>query len=193
MLEKLPAAIGHALHAQRAGLENIVFNLLDLGAGTGSIAVSSPAFHDQEKIPALYTADGAGISPPLAWSNISTGATGIALIVEDADAPTPQPLVHLIVVDLLPKDGVLPEGAIRHGGSNDVNARTGKNSYLQAAWLPPDPPTGHGVHRYIFQVFVLDSTPVFSDAPGRDEVLAALRKTAIASGCLIGTYERPER
>jgi Raf kinase inhibitor-like YbhB/YbcL family protein len=192
MLEKLPAAIGHALHAQRAGLENIVFNLLELGAGTGSMTVSSPAFRDQENIPAIYTADGTGISPPLAWGSIPNGATGLALIVEDADAPTPQPLVHLIVVDLLPKDGVLPEGAIRHG-SNDVNARTGKNSYLQAAWLAPDPPTGHGMHRYAFQVFALDSTPVFSGAPGRDEVLAALRKTAIASGCLIGTYERPER
>ena len=192
MLEKLPAAVGHALHAQRAGLENIVFNLLDLGAGTGAITVSSPAFRDQENIPAIYTADGTGISPPLAWGNISSNATGLALIVEDADAPTPQPLVHLIVVDLLPKDGVLPEGAIGHGGSNEVNARTGKNSYLQAAWLPPDPPTGHGVHRYAFQLFALDSTPVFSSAPGRDEVLAALRKTAIASGCLIGTYERPE-
>jgi Raf kinase inhibitor-like YbhB/YbcL family protein len=193
MLEKLPAALGRALHGQRAGLENIAFNLLDLGAGTGSITISSPAFRDQENMPAVYTADGPGISPPLAWSNISTSANGLVLIVEDADAPTPQPLVHLIVVDLLPKDGVLPEGAIRHGGGNDLHVRTGKNSYLQAAWLPPDPPTGHGVHRYAFQLFALDSTPIFADAPGRDEVLAALRKTAIASGCLIGTYERPAR
>ncbi|MEO7338654.1 MAG: YbhB/YbcL family Raf kinase inhibitor-like protein, partial [Caldimonas sp.] len=58
---------------------------------------------------------------------------------------------------------------------------------------PPDPPPGHGVHHYAFQVFALDaSAPPFSDTPGRDEVLEALRDHAIASGCLIGTYERPD-
>jgi len=193
MLEKIPSSIGHALQGQRAGLENIAFHLLELGAGTGTISVSSPAFHDHASIPAMYTADGSGISPPLAWSNVSSEAVGLVLIVEDADAPTPQPLVHLIAVELAPRDAALPEGAIRHDGSHSVNARVGKNSYLKATWLPPDPPTGHGVHRYAFQIFALDSTPVFSETPGRDEVLEALHHTAIASGCLIGTYERPER
>ena len=71
--------------------------------------------------------------------------------------------------------------------------KTGRNSYLQASWLPPDPPPGHGVHRYAFQLFALDgSAAAFSETPGRDEVLEALRDHAIASGCLIGTYERPD-
>ena len=62
----------------------------------------------------------------------------------------------------------------------------------QAAWLPPDPPPGHGVHRYAFQLFALDVAPTFSATPGRDEVIDALRAHAIASGLLIGTCERPD-
>jgi len=68
----------------------------------------------------------------------------------------------------------------------------GRNSYLRAGWLPPDPPPGHGTHRYAFQLFALAAGADFGDTPGRDEVLEVLRERAIASGCLIGTYARPD-
>lgn len=155
-----------------------------------AIEVRSPAFADHAPIPGNYTADGAGISPPIEWAGLPAAATSLILIVEDADAPTPRPLVHAIVVELPPHDGSLPEGALKsshHGGSG---FKTGRNSYLKASWLPPDPPPGHGPHRYAFQLFALAGGAVFSDTPGRDAVLDALRQCAIASGCLIGTYER---
>jgi len=69
----------------------------------------------------------------------------------------------------------------------------GRNSYLRQAWLPPDPPPGHGIHRYAFQLFALADGEPFKDAPGRHELIEALRKRAIASGCLIGTYTRDNR
>ena len=65
MLEKLPDFVGHALRDQRAGLDQIVFNRLPLRAGQGAIAVTSLAFVDHGPLPALYTADGDGVSPPL--------------------------------------------------------------------------------------------------------------------------------
>ncbi|MDB5842477.1 MAG: phosphatidylethanolamine-binding protein [Herminiimonas sp.] len=192
MLEKLPDAIGHALRNLRAGLENIAFNQIDLRAGTGSINLSSLAFNDHEPIPEQYTADGNGTSPPLEWTGIPAGATSLVLIVEDADAPTPHPLVHAIAVEIAPQDGSLPEGALNHSEHADSVLKVGRNSYLQANWLPPDPPPGHGVHRYAFQIFALAAGPDFSGTPGRDAILEALRERAIASGCLIGTYERPD-
>ena len=193
MLEKLPDALGHALREQRAGLDKTAFRLVDLRAGMGALEVKSLAFVDHAPIPAQYTADGAGLSPPLQWIGVPAGASSLVLIVEDADAPTPQPLVHAIVAELAAEDGALAEGAIASDDNPGAGYKTGRTSYLQASWLPPDPPPGHGVHRYAFQLFALDaSASPFSDTPGREEVLEALRDHAIASGCLIGTYERPD-
>jgi Raf kinase inhibitor-like YbhB/YbcL family protein len=192
MLEKLPDAIGHALRHRRAGLENIAFNLIDLRAGTAAVEVSSLAFNDHGPIPEQYTADGSGTSPPLEWTGIPAQAAALLLIVEDADAPTPHPLVHAIAVDLPPHDGSLSEGTLTNAEQAGSGMKLGRNSYLQASWLPPDPPPGHGVHRYAFQIFALGPGPEFSGTPGREAVLEALQQRAIASGCLIGTYERPD-
>jgi Raf kinase inhibitor-like YbhB/YbcL family protein len=191
VLENLPDAIGHALRGQRAGLDQIAYRSVDLRAGMGQIAVTSLAFADHAPIPARYTADGPGVSPPLQWSGVPQGAHSLVVMVEDADAPTPHPLVHAIVVDLPAEDGALAEAALPSKDHEGVALRVGRNSYLQAAWLPPDPPPGHGVHRYAFQVFAL-AGGAFDGTPGRDAVLEALREHALASGCLIGTYERPD-
>lgn len=191
MLEKLPDALGHALRGQRAGLEKLAFQAVDLRAGMGQITVASLAFADHAPIPARYTADGPGVSPPLQWTGVPPGAASLVLVVEDADAPTPQPLVHAIVVDLAPVDGALAEAALPSRDNDGADVRVGRNSYLQAGWLPPDPPPGHGVHRYAFEVFALVGGS-FAGTPGRDAVLEAIREHGIASGCLIGTYERPD-
>lgn len=215
MLENLPEAIGHALRNRRAGLDQVAFNLIDLGVGTASITVASMAFHDHGPIPERYTADGDGISPPLSWTGIPAGADALLLLVEDADAPTSHPLVHAIVVGIAPEDGALAEGGIdpEHAivesvtvstkssiptdssalsTPQDLQWRVGRNSYLQTNWLPPDPPPGHGVHRYVFQVFALGPGDPLPSTPGRDAVLEAIRTRGVASGMLIGTYDRPD-
>ena len=195
MLEKLPDVIGHALHGVRAGLDEIVFNTLGMREGMASIEITSAAFVDHGPLPPRCTADapdGEGVSPPLRWTGLPAGTASLLLIVEDADSPTPNPLVHAIVVDLPLTDGLLVEAAIPSPGNEGTSLNVGRNSALQAAWLPPDPPPGHGVHRYAFQLFALGQAPDFSDSPGRDEVVEALRAHAIASGLLIGTHERPD-
>ncbi|AEG92588.1 YbhB/YbcL family Raf kinase inhibitor-like protein [Ramlibacter tataouinensis] len=193
MLEKLPGAVGHVLRHRRAGLDKIAFHHSGLRAGLAAIQVSSLAFADHMPIPARYTADGEGLSPPLQWQGVPAGTASLVLIVEDADAPTPQPLVHAIVVDLAPEDGALAEGALQsadHEGTADVHE--GRNSYFRAGWLPPDPPPGHGSHRYAFQLFALGPGAPFSGTPGRDAVMDEVRARALASGLLIGTYARPD-
>ena len=192
MLEKLPDVIGHALHDVRAGLDAIVFNTLGLRGGMAAIQVKSLAFADHAPLPERYTADGIGRSPPVDWLQVPAEAVALLLLVEDADSPTPHPLLHAVVVDLPAGDGGLPEGALPSTDHEGAGVHAGRNSYLQVAWLPPDPPPGHGVHRYAFQVFALGSAHVFSTHPGRDEVIEVLRGKAIASGLLIGTCERPD-
>jgi Raf kinase inhibitor-like YbhB/YbcL family protein len=190
MLEKLPASLGRALRRARAGESELTINDPALADVPATIAVSSPAFGDGETIPERYTADGEGLSPPLAWRGVPPGAASVLLMIEDADSPTPEPLVHAIVWDLPGADGALPEGALPSGGHDGEGLRMGRNSYFSTRYLPPDPPRGHGPHRYAFQVFALRASPPFKGIPGRGAVHQALRQHAMAKGVLIGIYER---
>lgn len=193
MLEKLPGVVGHVLRDRRAGLEKLVFNRCGLRTGHGTLGLGSLAFADHAPIPARYTADGEGVSPPLHWQDVPANAASLLLIVEDADAPTGEPLVHAIVVDLPAGDSKLAEGALKSAGhEGDEEVHEGRNSYLRTGWLPPDPPPGHGQHRYAFQLFALAPGEPFTGTPGRDAVLQAVQERGIASGLLVGTYERPD-
>jgi Raf kinase inhibitor-like YbhB/YbcL family protein len=192
MLEILPEVLGHALRDRRAGMDKLVFNRCGMRQGLGMLTVTSLAFADHAPIPERYTADGDGLSPPLEWHGIPEGAAGLVLIVEDADAPTSEPLVHAIVVDIPPHEGSLHEGALSSPGHDGEDVHAGRNSYLRAGWIPPDPPRGHGQHRYAFQLFALREGDAFSGKPGRDEVLTAIQERGIAAGLLVGTYERPD-
>jgi Raf kinase inhibitor-like YbhB/YbcL family protein len=188
MLERLPPQVGHVLRGVRPGLEKILFNDAQLEAAA-SLPVHSRAFDDGAALPLRYTADGEGLSPPMRWHHVPAQARSVVVVIEDADSPTPKPLVHAIVWNLPGEDGVLGEGvlnAMQATGSVDL----GPNSMLQHAYLPPDPPPGHGPHRYAFQVFALDFAPERGEAPGRGKLLSLLRGHVLASGLLVGTYER---
>jgi Raf kinase inhibitor-like YbhB/YbcL family protein len=193
VLEKLPESVGHALLNQRAGMDKVLYNQLFRERQTGRLDLRSKAFVFNARIPKRFTADGEGISPPLEWDAVPEDTASLALIVEDADSPTPHPLVHAIVFDLGDVDGSIEEGALNSPHHTGCGLATGQNSFFQQAWLPPDPPRGHGEHRYVFQMFALRSGPPFSAAPGRGELIDVVLERAIAVGCLIGTYEREER
>jgi Raf kinase inhibitor-like YbhB/YbcL family protein len=188
MLEKLPEFVGHALQSRRAGLENVLSNKVLTGA-VFKLELSSPAFAPYGDLPVRFTADGDGIAPPLQWENVPENAASLVLIVEDADSPTAEPLVHAIAVNLDPQRVGIAEGELNES-DDDAAIRLGRNSYLRKTWLPPDPPPGHGTHRYAFQLFALTEGKPFSNAPGRSELAEAIRSRAIAAGYLIGTYER---
>ena len=194
MLENLPEQVGRALQGQRAGLENIALYRLLLERDIPRIDIHSLAFENMAAIPIRYTADGDGTSPPLAWRGVPQAATSVVLMVEDADSPTPRPLVHAIAVNLERCDGSLVEGALVSQDAAAIDeVEIGLNSFLKQGWLPPDPPPGHGEHRYAFQLFALREGPGFSSVPGRHELFDAIVERAIAAGCLIGTYERAKR
>jgi Raf kinase inhibitor-like YbhB/YbcL family protein len=193
MLEKLPDSIGEALRRQRAGLAHIVFYQLANPFDLAPIKVKSSAFNAETPIPVKYTADGIGLSPPLEWSSVPEEAHSVVVIVEDADSPTPRPLVHAIIVNLEAEDTHLPEGALNSPDHQGLGLQAGRNSYLMQTWLPPDPPPGHGTHRYVFQLFALRRGPDFSATPGRHEVLDTIASRAVAGGYMIGTYERAQR
>jgi Raf kinase inhibitor-like YbhB/YbcL family protein len=193
MLEHVPHWLGSLMHNVRAGHAKLAIVQDGIVTGDARLDLSSLAFADGGRLPERFTADGEGVSPPLAWHGVPAGTAALALLVEDPDAPAPNPLVHAVVWNLPPADGALPEGAIApdgHGG--DDGSDVGRNSYAQEGWLPPDPPTGHGSHDYVFQLFALDTAPQLDIDPGRSDLLEAIRGHVIAAGMLVGTYSRGE-
>lgn len=189
MLENLPSGVGRVLGNVRPGLDELVIDRPE-AATSGKLAVTSPAFADGGSIPVRFSQDGAKISPPLEWKGVPTGTAAVMLIIEDADSPTPSPLVHAIVADLPGRDGALAEGALPSPAGDGEPHAMGRNSFLKSGYLPPDPPPGHGPHRYAFQVFALRVAPDPARVTGRRALIEALKGNVLAKGCLIGTYER---
>lgn len=192
MLEHVPHWLGHALAGWRAGADKLVVAQPGLAPDL-ALALTSPAFAKGGRLPPRFTADGEGVSPPLTWGEPPVGTAMLALLVEDADAPTPQPLVHAVVWGMAADAGRLAEGAIVADGEGAAGRDVGRNSFLREGWLPPDPPTGHGAHRYCFQLFALgvgvgDPGP----SPGRSAFVEAIAGHVLAAGLLIGTYDRGE-
>ena len=193
MLEHVPFWLGALMHNVRAGHAKLTIVNPDLEVGTSSLELSSPAFANGARLPERFTADGDGVSPPLVWRDPPEGTSSLALIVEDPDAPAPYPLVHAVVWNIPTAENRLAEGAIvRDGSGAPDGSDVGRNSYLSEGWLPPDPPTGHGNHDYVFQLFALRHTPVLDANPGRDALVKALQGNVVAAGLLVGTYSRGE-
>jgi Raf kinase inhibitor-like YbhB/YbcL family protein len=193
MLEHVPQWLGAMMRNVRAGHSKLVIVSRDLDVGQGSLELSSPAFANGARLPARFTADGEGVSPPLVWRDPPEGTTSFALIVEDPDAPSTSPLVHAVVW-IIPADSRrLAEGAIARDGDGAADGSdVGRSSFFTEGWLPPDPPTGHGSHDYVFQLFALRNTPTIGPNPGRDDLVEALQDNVLAAGLFVGTYSRGE-
>lgn len=185
MFEKLPSALGAALKKVRAGSDRLLL-VGEAGDAPEILTVSSPAFGNGDRIPVRFTADGEGVSPPLAWSGLPADTAQVLVVCEDPDIAAPQPFVHLIAV-FDPDISGVGEGELN---SERATVRIGKHSMGGTGWLPHDPPPGHGAHHYVFQVFALGRRFDWDVHPGKDEVKKAVAGSVLAKGALIGVYER---
>jgi len=192
MLEHVPAWLGTLLKNVRAGHDKLVIAQQDIAGPARPIDLSSPGFANGGRLPERFTADGEGISPPLNWGPLPPATASLALIVEDPDAPSFQPLVHAIVWHIAPGAHGLAEGAISPHRQGTAGGDVGRNSYLSHGWLPPDPPTGHGSHDYVFQLFALGEEVATGSRPGRAAFVEAISGKVLAAGLLVGTYSRGE-
>jgi hypothetical protein len=156
------------------------------------LALSSTAFGQNEPIPRQYTGDGADISPPLSWTGVPPEARELAILVEDPDAPTPQPWVHWLLYRVPPTTSCVPERiapALRV--PVPPGAMQGRNSWPSTiGYRGPAPPRGHGVHRYIFTLYALDSPLDLEPGIEKPQLLAAMAGHIVAEARLVGTYKR---
>lgn len=193
MAHSLAHRIGAALRPIRPGARGLATRRPAFDGAPAVITLDSPAFGHGGEIPARFTADGEGVSPPLTWRGLPDGAEFLALLVEDADVPFVRPLTHAILHSIPSSAAGLAEGAIprRQHEPNPDGSAPGRNGIGVVGWLPPSPPPGHGAHRYAFQLFALSGHPRFDWPPGRGYLLRTIAPMVLAKGVLIGRYERP--
>src|SRR5205085_3671831 len=96
LLRGLPHLAVGGVPKERTSEERLAYRRLAIEP-SGGIQLSSDAFAHGEPIPTRYTADGRSDEPPLRWSGVPPQAQSLAVIVEDPDAPTPQPFVHWLL------------------------------------------------------------------------------------------------
>ena len=158
-----------------------------LPSPTASLQLRSPAFAANASLPMEATCDGADRSPALAWSDPPAGTQAFALLVDDPDAPNGV-FIHWILFNIpatsrslpagLPADAVLPDGS-----------RQGKNDFGHLGYNGPCPPPGPA-HHYRFTLWALDQPLDLQPGADRAAFLAAVQRHALASGQLVGLYQR---
>ena len=151
-----------------------------------TLRLTSAEFKDGDPIPAIYTCDGANVSPPLAWSGVPAGTRSFALIVDDPDAPRGT-YTHWVLFDLPAQATGLPEG-VPAEPTPSSGGRQGTNSANKVGYTGPCPPSG--THRYVFTLYALDAMLDLPAGATKQEVLDAMQGHILAEGSLMGRYQR---
>ncbi|MDZ5695901.1 YbhB/YbcL family Raf kinase inhibitor-like protein [Chelativorans sp. M5D2P16] len=152
------------------------------------LTLVSPAFADGERLPEKYTRDGENLSPPLKWTGVPEGTKSFVLIIEDPDAPSGT--FHHWGLSNIPADwDTLAESV--ETGPDKARLRVSGNDFGNTHYDGPEPPRGHGPHRYFFRLAALDVPSI--ELPS-EAGIAALWKEAgkhkLEEATLLGTYER---
>jgi Raf kinase inhibitor-like YbhB/YbcL family protein len=187
--------LGILLKNKRAGETGLAANRAAL-AGPDTLGLHSADFAHGATLPtdrAGRKAGGQNTSPALHWTGTPEGCAQLLLVVEDVDSPTTDPWVHAVAL-IDPGLTELPAGAL--GADGTVHGVRVLRSERTHGYHGPEPIKGHGVHRYVFQLFALpaaltsaeDGAALETAAPR--EVLAAVSGPVLARGRLDGLYSR---
>ncbi|OEJ28422.1 phosphatidylethanolamine-binding protein [Streptomyces agglomeratus] len=147
------------------------------------IELKSSAFDDGAFVPRRYAKDGDDVSPGLSWSGVPEGASELLLLCEDPDAPSGT-FVHWLVTGIDPASRGVEPGQSPEGGQ----AR--QNGFGESGWGGPLPPPGDKAHRYFFRLYALSGPVDLADDASAEDVHAAVDERQLATGTLVGLYQR---
>ena len=154
------------------------------------IAVTSSSIKPDGFIDDRYSAYFDDMVPGLSWSAVIE-ARSYVLIVEDPDAPMDQPFVHWLLWNIPGEATEIPPGLSRTAHPPELpGAVQGHNSGGTVGWHGARPLEGHGVHHYHFQLFALTEPLDLPPKTTLNELVDVLKGQAIASGEVVGLYER---
>ena len=152
--------------------------------------LTSSAFAHMGKIPMIYTCQGKGWSPPLAWDNLPDGTRSLALIVSDPDVPDPRAprrtWVHWVLFDIPPRSTGLPENVSPR--NLPPGTRQGLSDWRRTGYGGPCPPIGR--HRYFHKLYALDVTLSGLRRPNKSKLEKAMQGHVLAVTELVGTYKK---
>jgi Raf kinase inhibitor-like YbhB/YbcL family protein len=155
------------------------------------LTIQSTAFSHGQTVPRRHTGDGEDLSPALTWSDVPPGTKELALIVDDPDAPTPEPWVHWVLYKIPADVRGLPEAVpSRAQKLTQPAALQGRNSWNTIGYRGPAPPKGHGLHHYRFRLYALDAALPVESGLDKRGLLKAMSGHILAEGELVGTYQR---
>jgi Raf kinase inhibitor-like YbhB/YbcL family protein len=147
------------------------------------IELRSPAFGDHEVIPGRHAHDRDNLSPALEWAGVPEGTVELLLLCEDPDAPSGNWL-HWLVTGIDPAVTGTGEGQPPAGGQEWVNG------FGERGYGGPEPPIGDKAHRYFFRLYALAEPVRLPARPKVADVHSAVDDSALASGTLVGLYQR---
>lgn len=160
-----------------------------------TITVTSSAFDMHGTVPEENSAYGDNKSIDLSWSNLPAGTRQIALICDDPIGPMPQPFVHWVAYNI-PAGASLPGGLTRDAEVSGVAGLEGMinglNGIRQAGYFGPRPPIDGKLHAYHFRIFALDAELGLDVGLNKAQLLEAIDGHVLATGMLMGHYERKE-
>jgi Raf kinase inhibitor-like YbhB/YbcL family protein len=160
-------------------MQHIFFDYSEKAKLMKKLSVKSPAFENNQLIPAKYTCDGNDVNPPLTIEGIPEGTKTLALIVDDPDAPMGT-WDHWIVWNIPATTSKIEENA--------VPGTEGMNDFRRRSYGGPCPPSG--THRYFFKVYALDVKLDLSPTSRKRDVEKAMQGHVLAKGELVGLYRR---
>ena len=164
-----------------------------------TISVTSSAFDHHGMVPESNSAYGENVSIDLTWADLPEGTQQLALICDDPKVVEigmmEQPFVHWVMYNIPASASGLPAGLPSdatlemEGLEGTVN---GLNGLRRPGYFGPRPPANGQLHAYHFRVYALDDALNLEPGLGKAELLDAMNGHVLATGMLMGHYERKE-
>jgi len=159
------------------------------------LRLTSSAFQPGKNIPSVYTCDGENVSPPLEISGVSQGAKSLVLIMDDPDIPEViktsrgiEKFDHWVLFNL-------PASTLELTKNYSGGGVHGVNSAGETKYTGPCPPTEYEPteHRYIFQLYELDTELDLTSVVKEEEVRNAMKGHILQKTELVGLYDRSNK
>jgi len=164
-----------------------------------TISVTSSAFDHHGMVPEANSAYGDNVSIDLSWADLPEGTQQLALICDDPIVVEigmmEQPFVHWVMYNIPASASGLPAG-LPSDATLEMDglegAVNGLNGLRRPGYFGPRPPANGQLHAYHFRVYALDDALNLEPGLGKAELLDAMEGHVLATGMLMGHYERKE-